>query len=175
MSFPFQSGAIHYHHQYLRHIWLLIITLRKKCLTNDPTFHFLGFFLMKTAIFSIILFFYASQNYNCSRFARYYDTSDFTYQNPALLFLWSVLYIIDSYLAYNEAKAIVVHSHRTAYLRSILFSVHLFSLSMSIICLLIKIGILKPSNIRKGLIAVIQRVFILLRSIEITKIWYNCL
>ena len=123
----------------------------------------------------IITFFVAAQYYNSSRFSNYYNTSEYTYKKPSFLFIWFILFLLDSLFAYEQYDIITVNSYQTAYLCSLLYSTALFSLSMSIICLFIKISLFNTSNIRKGLIGIMQRLFIFIRSVGVNKIWIEFL
>ena len=123
----------------------------------------------------IISFFASAQCFVCSRFSNYYNTSQFTYQKPTFLPFWAILFFLDSLFAYHQHISLVVVSYKTAYIRSLLYSTALFSFSMSLICLSIKISLLNTSNIRRGIIGIIQRIFIFLRALGVNYIWINFL
>jgi hypothetical protein len=127
------------------------------------------------AISSVIVFFYVHQYFRANLFTNYFTSSKFTYQKPPFLLLSSILFFINYEIANMWSDSICSNSYKNAYTKSLLKSTALFSLSMFAQCLFIKIGIFRPQLIRMGVIGVMQRVFIAIRSHCVNTIWVEFL
>lgn len=126
-------------------------------------------------IIAVVGLFYLHQLFRSNLFSRYLTTSDFTYKKPAFLLVSSILFLANWYVANEGADMIHPDTYSSAYIKSLLKSTALFSLSMSIQCLFVKIGIFRPPVIRMGIIGVMQRVFIIARTHKVNMIWINFL